>query len=188
MRTRCDWCLGSELYITYHDTEWGVPVHDDKVLFEFLTLESAQAGLSWLTILKKRENYRRLYDGFDMYKVASYDDRKIEQMLKDPGIVRNRKKIESSIINARLFLDIVNKHTSFDNYIWSFTDGKTIHNSWKSLDELPSSTALSDQISKDLKNRGFKFLGTTIVYAYLQSIGVVNDHLASCFRHKEVHS
>lgn len=185
-KKRCDWCLGNDLYMEYHDKEWGVPVHDDGIHFEFLVLESAQAGLSWLTILKRRENYRKAYDGFDPVKVAGYNQQKIESMLQDPGIIRNRKKIESSIKNARLFLDIVKEKGSFDNYIWDFTDGKVITNQWKSLAELPANTPLSDTVSKDLKQRGFKFLGSTIIYAHLQSIGVINDHLVDCFRYKEV--
>lgn len=185
-KNRCEWCLGNQQYIDYHDQEWGVPVHDDQVHFEFLVLESAQAGLSWLTILKRREHYRRLYEGFDASRVAKFGPERVEQMLSDPGIIRNRKKIESSINNAKLFLDVVKEHGTFDNYIWGFTDGKVIKNQWKSLSELPANTPLSDRITKDLKQRGFKFLGTTIVYAHLQSIGVINDHLTDCFRHNEV--
>lgn len=185
-RNRCDWCLGNEIYIDYHDKEWGVPVHDDKIHFEFLVLESAQAGLSWLTILKRRENYRRLYDGFDAVKVSKYNEERIEMMLQDPGIIRNRKKIESSISNAMHFLEIAEEFGSFDNYIWGFTDGIVIVNKWKSMAEMPANTELSDKVSKDLKRRGFRFLGSTIMYAHLQSIGVVNDHLIDCFRYKEV--
>lgn len=185
-KKRCDWCLGNELYMDYHDREWGVPVHDDREHFEFLVLESAQAGLSWLTILKRREHYRRLYDNFDPEKVAQYGPERIHEMLQDPGIIRNRKKIESSVSNARLFLDIVNDYGSFDQYIWGFTDGKVIVNNWKSIDELPANSPLSDQITRDMKKRGFKFLGTTIMYAHLQSIGVINDHLVDCFRYNEL--
>lgn len=185
-KKRCDWCLGNELYIDYHDKEWGVPVHDDKLHFEFLVLESAQAGLSWLTILKRRENYRKAYDNFDAQKVAMYDEQRIQQMLQNSGIIRNRKKIESSINNARLFLAIVKEYGSFDKYIWGFTDGKVIKNHRKSLKELPANSPLSDVITKDMKKRGFKFLGTTIIYAHLQSIGIVNDHLVDCFRYKEL--
>lgn len=185
-KKRCDWCLGNELYIDYHDKEWGVPVHDDKLHFEFLVLESAQAGLSWLTILKRRENYRKAYDNFDAQKVAMYDEQRIQQMLQNSGIIRNRKKIESSINNARLFLAIVKEYGSFDKYIWGFTDGKVIKNHRKSLKELPANSPLSDEITKDMKKRGFKFLGTTIIYAHLQSIGIVNDHLVDCFRYKEL--
>jgi len=186
MKKRCDWCLGNELYMEYHDKEWGLPVHDDSIHFEFLVLESAQAGLSWLTILKRRENYRNAYDGFDPVKVAHYDENKIQSMLNDPGIIRNRKKIESSINNARLFLEIVNEFTSFDSYIWNFTDGKVITNKWKHLSEIPPNTELSDRITKNMKNRGFKFIGTSIMYAHLQSIGIINDHLVDCFRYTEV--
>lgn len=185
-KNRCEWCLGNELYINYHDKEWGVPVHDDCVHFEFLVLESAQAGLSWLTILKRREHYRRLYDGFDAAKVAAYDVQRIERMLQNPGIIRNRKKIESSISNARHFLEIVEEYGSFDNYIWGFTGGKVISNKWRSLSEIPANTPLSDAVSTDLKKRGFRFLGSTIMYAHLQSIGIINDHLVDCFRYKEV--
>lgn len=185
-KNRCEWSLGNDLYIKYHDKEWGVPVHDDKVHFEFLVLESAQAGLSWLTILKRREHYRRLYNGFDAAKVAAYDEQRIEMMLQDPGIIRNRKKIESSISNARHFLEIVKEYGSFDKYIWGFTGGKVLTNQWRSLSELPANTSLSDEVSKDLKKRGFRFLGSTIIYAHLQSIGIINDHLVDCFRYKEV--
>ena len=185
-KNRCGWCLGNDLYIEYHDKEWGLPVHDDKIHFEFLVLESAQAGLSWLTILKRRENYRRLYDGFDAMKVSLYNSERVELMLQDSGIIRNRKKIESSISNAKYFLDIVKEFGSFDKYIWKFTNGKVIVNKWKSLSEIPANTPLSDEITKDLRDRGFRFLGSTIMYAHLQSIGVVNDHLVDCFRYKEV--
>ncbi|MEX2372102.1 MAG: DNA-3-methyladenine glycosylase I, partial [Bacteroidales bacterium] len=173
-KKRCDWCLGSDLYMNYHDNEWGVPVHDDKVHFEFLVLESAQAGLSWITILKRREHYRRLYDDFNVEKVARYENRRIDMMLQDPGIIRNRKKIEASVNNAQCFLEIVEKYGSFDNYTWNFTDGEVIVNHWRSLDEVPANTSLSNRITKDMKQHGFRFLGTTILYAHLQSIGVVN--------------
>ena len=185
-KNRCEWCLGNDLYIDYHDKEWGVPVHDDKIHFEFLVLESAQAGLSWLTILKRREHYRRLYDGFDAVKVAAYDEQRIEKMMQDPGIIRNRKKIESSISNARHFLKIVEEYGSFDSYIWGFTGGKVVTNQWRSLSELPANTELSDRVSVDLKKRGSRFLGSTIMYAHLQSIGIINDHAVDCFRYKEV--
>ncbi len=185
-KNRCKWCLGNDLYIEYHDKEWGVPVHDDKTHFEFLVLESAQAGLSWLTILKRRENYRRLYDDFDVEKVSQYDEKRIEMMMNDAGIIRNRKKIESSISNAKHFLEIVDEFGSFDKYIWGFTEGKVIVNKFKFLSEMPTNTVLSDKITKDLKKRGFRFLGTTIMYAHLQSIGVINDHMVDCFRYKQV--
>ncbi|HKK60910.1 MAG TPA: DNA-3-methyladenine glycosylase I [Bacteroidales bacterium] len=183
---RCDWCLGNDLYIAYHDEEWGVPVHDDKVHFEFLTLESAQAGLSWLTILKKRENYRKAFDGFNAEKVASYDAAKIDDLLTNPGIIRNRLKVESAVSNARKFLEIQEEYGSFDAFIWSFTNGKIIQNRWKTLADVPVNTPLSDKVSKELKKRGFKFVGSTIMYAHLQSIGVINDHLTTCFRRHEV--
>jgi len=185
-KNRCWWCQGNDLYMEYHDKEWGVPVHDDKTHFEFLVLESAQAGLSWLTILKRREHYSRLYDNFDVKKVAKYDEKRIEMMLQDPGIIRNRKKIESSISNAKHFLEIVEEYGSFDKYIWGFTEGKVIVNKWKSKNEVPANTELSDRVALDLKKRGFRFLGSTILYAHLQSIGVINDHLLDCFRYKEV--
>lgn len=185
-KKRCDWCLGNDLYIDYHDLEWGVPVHDDREHFEFLVLESAQAGLSWLTILKRRAHYRRLYDNFNPVKVADYGPDRVNEMLQDPGIIRNRKKIESSVSNARLFLDIVHEFGSFDKYIWGFTDGKVIVNNWKKVSDLPANSPLSDRITSDMKKRGFRFLGTTIMYAHLQSIGVINDHLVDCFRHKEL--
>lgn len=183
---RCPWCLKDELYIKYHDTEWGVPVHDDRVHFEFLVLESAQAGLNWLTILKKRENYRKDYDDFDPYKVSMFDDKKISELLNDKGIIRNRKKIEASVNNARAFLKIQKEYGSFDNYIWSFTGGKPIINHWESIEEIPAKTPLSDEISKDLVKRGFKFTGSTIIYAHMQATGIVNDHIVSCFRYKEL--
>lgn len=183
---KCDWCLGSELYIEYHDKEWGVPVYEDKIHFEFLLLESAQAGLSWLTILKRRENYRLAYDNFDPIKVATYDAHKIKNLLHNEGIIRNRKKIECSITNAQRFIEIAEEYGSFNEYLWDFTDGKVIRNSFKSVSELPANTALSDKVARELKSRGFKFLGTTIIYAYLQSIGIINDHLVDCFRYHEV--
>ena len=178
--------MGSPLYMEYHDTEWGVPVYDDRKHFEFLVLESAQAGLSWLTILKKRENYRKAYDGFNPKKVAGYDQGKKEKLLSDPGIVRNRLKIEASIKNARLFLDLQKEFGSFSAYLWGFAGKKPVCGGWKTLDEIPATTALSDSIARDLKKRGFGFLGSTIIYAHLQATGLVNDHLVSCFRYKEV--
>jgi len=184
---RCPWCGSDPLYMKYHDEEWGVPVHDDRKHFEFLVLESAQAGLSWLTVLRKRENYRVLYDGFDPVKVAAYDEDKVLELLSNAGIIRNRKKIEASISNARCFMEIQKEYGSFDSYIWSFTGGKPVKNQWKQLSELPAKTDLSDAVAKDLKNRGFKFLGTTIIYAHLQAIGIINDHLEGCFRYNEVH-
>ena len=169
----------------YHDTEWGVPVYDDQKQFEFLVLESAQAGLSWLTILKRREGYRRLYDDFDAKLVAEYGEERIQKMLLDPGIIRNRKKIESSVNNAQKFLEIQAQHGSFCSYIWGFVDGKQVVNQFQDLSQIPATTPLSDSITKDLKQRGFKFLGSTILYAHLQATGLVNDHLLDCFRHTE---
>jgi len=182
---RCTWGTKDELYINYHDKEWGVPVHDDQKQFEFLVLESAQAGLSWYTILKKRENYRKAYDGFDPEKVAKYDEAKVEELLQNAGIVRNRRKIEASINNAQRFLEIQKEFGSFCNYIWKFVDNKPIINEWKDMSEMPAKTELSDLVSKDIKKRGFKFLGSTIVYSHLQATGLINDHLTNCFRWKE---
>ena len=182
---RCQWCLSEEIYMEYHDTEWGVPVYDDQKQFEFLVLESAQAGLSWLTILKRREGYRRLYDDFDAKLVAEYGEERIQKMLLDPGIIRNRKKIESSVNNAQKFLEIQAQHGSFCSYIWGFVDGKQVVNQFQDLSQIPATTPLSDSITKDLKQKGFKFLGSTILYAHLQATGLVNDHLLDCFRHTE---
>ncbi|MCU0643527.1 MAG: DNA-3-methyladenine glycosylase I [bacterium] len=183
---RCPWPGIDETYIKYHDEEWGVPVHDDRKHFEFLVLEGAQAGLSWATILKRRENYRQAYDNFDPAKVAKYDDGKVAELLANAGIIRNRKKIESSINNAKRFLEIQQEFGSFDKYIWAFVNFKPVINSWKTLSELPANTELSDRISTDLKKRGFSFVGSTIIYAHMQAIGLVNDHLVSCFRYKQV--
>lgn len=183
---RCPWCGNDELYVKYHDEEWGVPVHDDKKHFEFLVLESAQAGLNWLTILRKRENYRKAYDDFDANKIANYDDTKVEELMQNAGIIRNRRKIEASINNAKRFLEIQKEFGSFDNYIWSFVDNKAVKNQWNDLTEVPATSELSDKVSKDLKNRGFKFLGSTIVYAHLQATGLINDHLVGCFRYDSV--
>jgi DNA-3-methyladenine glycosylase I len=180
---RCEWCGESELYIQYHDTEWGVPVFDDKKHFEFLVLESAQAGLSWITILKKRENYRKAYDGFDPKKVARYGEEKKAKLLADPGIVRNRLKIEASINNARCFLEIQKEFGSFSSYIWGFTQGKPVAGKWKTITEIPARTELSDTVSADMKKRGFRFLGSIIIYSHLQATGIVNDHIRACFRH-----
>lgn len=179
---RCSWCLSSETYRTYHDKEWGVPVRDDRKMFEFLLLESAQAGLSWITILKRREGYRRAFANFDPQIVATFDAQKIEELMQDTGIIRNRKKIESAIKNAQAFLQIVESYGSFCNYIWAFVDGKPIVNQFKSLSEVPPVTPLSEQISKDLKKRGFSFLGPTVVYAHMQATGMVNDHVTDCYR------
>lgn len=183
---RCPWCGTDELYTKYHDEEWGVPVHDDRKHFEFLVLESAQAGLSWITILRKRENYRSLYDNFDPKKVAQYEEEKIDELLQNSGIIRNRRKIEASINNAKMFLKIQGEFGTFDNYVWSFVNNKPIINQWASISEAPAVTELSDRFSQDLKKRGFKFLGSTTIYAHLQATGIVNDHLITCFRYEEV--
>ena len=182
---RCAWSGSDPIYMDYHDQEWGVPARDDRKQFEFLVLESAQAGLSWLTILKRRAGYQRLYAGFDAEQVARFDEARVLTMLQDPGIIRNRKKIESSINNARLFLEISEKHGSFSKYLWGFVDGKQVVNHFKSQSEIPANTPLSDAISKDLKQKGFRFLGSTIIYAHLQATGLINDHVLSCFRHSE---
>lgn len=186
LRKRCPWCLGHEIYERYHDEEWGVPVHDDHRHFEFLLLETMQAGLSWLTILKRRENYRVAFAGFYPEKVAKFTPKKVEALMKDEGIIRNRRKIEAAVVNAREFLKIQAEFGSFDAFIWSFTQGKTVHHRWASIQEMAATTALSDQVSKALKKRGFKFIGSTTIYAHLQAIGVVNDHLLDCFRYREV--
>ncbi len=182
-KPRCEWVGGSELEHRYHDEEWGVPLHDDRRLFEMLILEGAQAGLSWSTILKKRAGYRKAFDDFDAQKIARYTPRKIERLLQDPGIVRNRLKVEGSVINAKLFLDIQDEVGSFDAYIWSFVEGKPITNTWRRMADLPAVTMASDAMSKDLKKRGFKFVGSTICYAFMQAVGMVNDHTTDCFRH-----
>ena len=183
---KCTWALTSPLMELYHDHEWGVPVHDDRLLFEFLVLEGAQAGLSWSTILNKREAYRTAFDHFEPEIVARYDDKKIEALMADSGIVRNRLKIESAVINAQAFLSVQEEIGSFDGYIWGFVDGSPIHNGWKSVNELPASTRLSEIISRDLKKRGFKFVGSTICYAHMQATGMVNDHTTDCFRYKQI--
>jgi DNA-3-methyladenine glycosylase I len=180
---RCSWAVG-EASIRYHDEEWGVPAHDDRTLFEFLILEGAQAGLSWSTILNKRGNYRRAFDSFDPRRVAQYDRRKVRKLLADPGIVRNRLKIASAIENAKAFLRVQQEFGSFDRYIWQFVAGKPRVNAWKSLRQLPASTPESDAMSKDLKRRGFRFVGSTICYAFMQAVGMVNDHAADCFRYE----
>ena len=181
---RCTWAK-NDLAVAYHDTEWGVPMHDDGVLFEFLILEGAQAGLSWDTILRKRENYRKAFDGFDVNKVAKYTDKKIAKLLLDEGIIRNRLKIAAAVTNAKSFLKVQKEFGSFDSYIWSFVDGKPIVNKWKDTSEVPARTDVSDTISKDMKKRGFSFVGSTIIYAHMQATGMVNDHLVSCFRYRE---
>lgn len=179
---RCSWCVGNELYEKYHDEEWGVLVHDDRKLFEFLVLEGAQAGLSWITVLKKRENYRDVCDNFDYNKIVNYDEKKIEKLLQNEGIIRNRLKINSVVKNAKVFLKIQKEFGSFDNYIWSFTNYKQIKNNFKSIKEIPVKTDISDKISKDLKKRGMSFVGSTIIYAFMQAVGIVNDHTQDCFK------
>lgn len=186
MTTRCQWAGTDPLYVAYHDLEWGVPVHDDRLLFEFLVLEGAQAGLSWATILKKRAAYRAAFDGFDPAIVAAYDDAKVAELLANPGIVRNRAKIASAIGNARAFLAVQQEFGSFDAYIWQFVDGRPRQNSWRSLAEIPASTPESEAMSKDLRKRGFIFVGSTICYAHMQATGMVNDHLVDCFRYADV--
>lgn len=183
---KCGWCLGDDLYETYHDTEWGVPVYDDQILFEFLILETMQAGLSWITILKKRYNYFDALDQFDIHKIAAYDQAKQDELLLNAGIIRNKLKVKSIITNAQLFLDIQKEYGSFSKFIWNYVDGKPIKNSWKNYKDAPANTPLSDQISKDLKKRGFKFVGSTIMYAFMQATGMVNDHEVNCYRYDEV--
>ena len=185
-RRRCGWCGNDPRYVAYHDEEWGVPVFDDRTLFEFLILDGAQAGLSWSTILNKRAGYRAAFDGFEPEIVARYDDRKTGELLNNPGIVRNRLKVASAVSNAQAFLEIQIEKGSFSDYIWSFIAGRPIQNSWRSLAEIPATTALAETISKNLKKRGFRFVGPTIVYAYMQATGMVNDHLVDCFRYHEV--
>lgn len=184
---RCDWPAGGNaLYVQYHDEEWGVPVHDDLRQFEFLVLEGAQAGLSWATVLNKRENYRKAFAGFNPEKVARFTPAKIEKLLENPGIIRNRLKIASAVHNARRFLAVQEEFGSFDRYLWRFVNGRPLVNRWRYSKEIPASTPLSDAISKDLKQRGFKFVGSTVIYAHLQAAGLVNDHLVHCFRYKEI--
>jgi DNA-3-methyladenine glycosylase I len=180
---RCAWAEGSELERRYHDAQWGVPVHDDRLLFEMLTLESAQAGLSWSTILAKREGYIKAFDNFDIQTVAGYSETKIESLLQNPAIIRNKLKIHATINNAKIILEIQKEYGSFDSYIWSFVGGKPIKNHWERASEVPANTPLSDAMSKAMKQRGFHFVGTTICYAYMQAVGMVNDHLSSCFRY-----
>jgi DNA-3-methyladenine glycosylase I len=186
MTKRCEWAGDDPLYVEYHDREWGVPEHDDRKLFEFLLLEGAQAGLSWITILRKRENYRLAFDGFDPELVARYEEPKLEALLADPGIVRNRLKVRSAVTNARAFLEVQQEFGSFDAFLWRFVDGVPQKNAWKNLGEVPASTPTSDALSKDLKRRGFKFVGSTILYAYMQSMGLVNDHVVDCIRYHKV--
>lgn len=183
---RCAWVNNDQLYLAYHDSEWGVPVHDDRLLFEFLILEGMQAGLSWLTILKKRENFRSRFDNFNAEKIIKYNDSKIDALLQDAGIIRNNLKIHSVISNARAFLEVKKEYKHFSDYIWQFVDHHPIQNHWKSSKQVPPKTPISDAMSKDLKKRGFKFVGSTICYAFMQATGMVNDHTVNCFRHKEL--
>jgi DNA-3-methyladenine glycosylase I len=186
MRTRCPWAGSDPLYVDYHDTQWGVPLHDDRRLFEFLILEGAQAGLSWITVLKKRNNYRDAFDGFDPEKVARYRHDKIEKLLKNEGIIRNRLKIAAAVDNARAFIKVQNEFSSFDAYIWGFVDGRPVRNEWKSMQQVPAQSEKSELMSRELKKRGFKFVGPVICYAFMQAVGMVNDHLVDCFRHSEI--
>lgn len=183
---RCQWAGDDPLYQKYHDEEWGIPSYDDRHLFEMLILEGAQAGLSWITILRKRENYRQAFDQFDPEKIARYNARKIESLLKNEGIIRNRLKIEATITNAKMYLDVLDNAGSFSDFIWQFVGGKPIVNHWRTLKDVPATTPQSDRMSKELKKRGFKFVGPTICYAFMQAVGMVNDHTVDCFRHKQV--
>jgi len=185
-KNRCWWCGDDELYQRYHDCEWGVPVHDDRLLFEFLCLEGAQAGLSWITILRKREHYRQVFDDFDAVKIAKYDASKINDLLADPGIVRNKLKVNGFVKNARAYLDMLDRGETLDNYLWNYVDGVSLQNKRKSMTEIPANTPVSDAMSKDLKKRGFTFVGSTICYAFMQAAGLVNDHITDCFRHDEL--
>jgi DNA-3-methyladenine glycosylase I len=185
MENTCGWPGDNELMIEYHDTEWGVPLHDDRKLFEFLMLDSAQAGLSWQTILNKRENYRKAFDNFDPAKIACYSESKIASLLNNSGIIRNRLKVRSAVTNGQAFLEVQAEFGSFDSYIWQFVDGTPTRNEWKKLEDIPATSAESDAMSKDLKKRGFKFVGSTICYAFMQSAGMVNDHLTHCFRYTQ---
>lgn len=185
-KTRCGWVNSDPIYIDYHDHEWGVPIYDDQLLFEFLILEGAQAGLSWITILKRRDNYRACFDNFDAEKIARYTPKKIEKLLQNPGIIRNRLKVNAVVINAKVYLAIKNEFNSFSDYIWQFVDGKPIQTKRLGLNEVPATTAISDKMSKDLKKRGFKFVGSTICYAFMQAVGMVNDHTQDCFRYQKL--
>lgn len=186
MQTRCAWSTNDSLYTAYHDQEWGVPLYEDPALFEFLLLEGAQAGLSWITILKKRDNYRTAFDQFNPVLIAAYDLQKVEELLQNPGIIRNRLKVQSAILNAQAFLKIKEEFGSFSTYIWSFVGGKTLINHWASQQEVPTHTSISDTMSRDLKKRGFKFVGSTICYSFMQATGMVMDHLTTCYRHEEL--
>ena len=186
VKKRCRWCGDDSLYVAYHDEEWGVPLHDDQKLFELLMLEGAQAGLSWITVLRKRENYRAAFDHFDPNKLVRYNQKKVERLMANPGIIRNRLKVNSAVINARAYLDIIEQQGSFNDYLWQFVDGKPIRNMVRSVDDIQASSPISDRMSKDLKKRGFKFIGSTICYAFMQASGMVNDHHVNCFRYREV--
>lgn len=181
-KKRCDWCLKDDIYKNYHDREWGIPVYDDQKLFEYLNLEGAQAGLSWYTVLIKRENYRKAFSNWDANKISKYDQKKIDRLLLDPGIIRNKLKVNGVVTNAKLFLEIQKEYESFSNYIWQFVDGKPIINKWNKMSEVPATTKESDQMSKVLKKRGFKFVGSTICYAFMQAVGMVDDHLIYCWK------
>jgi DNA-3-methyladenine glycosylase I len=185
-KRRCTWCGNDPLYMAYHDEEWGVPVYDDETLFEFLILETFQAGLSWITILRKRENFRKAFDNFDYKKIATYGEDKYNSLLQDTGIIRNKLKIKSAISNAKAFMKVQEEFGSFSKYIWQFADGKPIQNTFKKSKEVPATTELSDALSKDLKKRGFKFVGSTVIYAHMQATGMVNDHTTDCFRYEEL--
>jgi DNA-3-methyladenine glycosylase I len=184
--SRCNWCGSDPLYITYHDNEWGVPLHDDSLLFEFLILEGFQAGLSWLTILKKREAFRKAFNGFNAYEIIRFDQSKIEHLMQNSTIIRNRAKILATVQNARCFLEIKEQFGSFDRYIWQFVEGRPMVNSWKSEDQIPTKTVESEKMSRDMRSKGFKFVGPTICYAFMQATGLVNDHITTCFRYSEV--
>jgi DNA-3-methyladenine glycosylase I len=185
---RCGWCGDDPLYVAYHDQEWGAPLHDDRRLFEMLVLEGAQAGLSWITVLRKREAYRKAFDGFDPAVVARYDEAKVASLLTDPGIIRNRLKIRAAVHNARAFLSVQEEFGSFDRFMWGFVEGRPIQNAWKSFRDIPAATPESEEMSRELKRRGFQFVGPTICYAHMQAVGMVNDHEVSCFRHPEIRS
>lgn len=184
--TRCHWACGSSLEMHYHDTEWGVPLHDDRGLFEFLILEGAQAGLSWSTILNKREGYRTAFDNFDAHRIAAYDDKKIERLLTNPAIVRNRLKVNAAVVNARIYLEIMQQPGGFDEWVWRFVDGRPVHNHFRDKESVPATTPQSDLMAREMKKRGFKFVGSTICYAFMQATGMVNDHTTDCFRYREI--
>jgi len=185
-KIRCDWAGSDQIYIDYHDNEWGVPIYDDEKIFEFLILETFQAGLSWITILKKRDNFKKAFDNFNYKKIAKYDDNKFNELIQNAGIIRNKLKIKATINNAQLFMKIQEEFGSFSKYIWQFVGGKPIVNNWKTTEDIPATTEISDKLSKDMKKRGFKFVGSTVIYAHMQATGMVNDHIIDCFRHKEV--